>query len=223
MTNSLASDLVPGFQLSLTHNLWEGQAGIDTSRFSPFLENVSASFQITAGTIRTFAGLFGVALGGGRGTPPTAAAPPDSTRDPYADEPVRAYAGAQPMQGFPGGSRYPGSFGPARGGSRGFSLGVQFSSTRTRQATTSPSGGQRNLNLNLGFSPTRQWSVTWTTNYDLDTERFGQHYVRFERDLHRWTTSFAFVRSPNGNVAFNFYVSLTDLPDIKFDYDQQTY
>jgi len=223
LTNSLASDLVPGFQLSLTHNLWRGQAGVDTSRFSPFLENVSASFQITAGTVRTIAGLFGFALGRSRAPSPTTETQPETEQDAYAGEPVRAYGGAQPMQGFPTGPRYPGSFGPARGGSRGFSLGVQYSTTRTRESAGSLAGGQRNLNLNLGFSPTRQWSVTWTTNYDLDTERFGQHYVRFERDLHRWTTSFAFVRSPNGNVAFNFYVSLTDLPDIKFDYDQQTY
>ena len=82
---------------------------------------------------------------------------------------------------------------------------------------------ERNLNLNLGFSPTRNWSVSWTTNYDLDTEQFGQHYLRFERNLHEWQASFAFVRSPNGNVAFNFYISLTDLPDLKFDYDQQTF
>jgi hypothetical protein len=57
----------------------------------------------------------------------------------------------------------------------------------------------------------------------VDTQRFGQHYLRFERNLHEWHASFAFARSPNGNVAFNFYISLTDLPDIKFDYDQQTY
>ncbi len=220
LTNSLSSDLVPNFQLSLTHNLWRGQAGVDTSAFAPFLENISASFQLSGNTLRTLAGVVGLPFRRGGGEAP---APPPGEADERPTEPIRGYPGTG--SAFPSASGYPGAFGPARGGGRGFSLGVQYSSTRVRDAaaTTPTAGGQRNLNLNLGFSPTQHWSVTWTTNYDIDTERFGQHYLRFERDLHRWTASFAFVRSPNGNVGFNFYVSLTDLPDIKFDYDQQTY
>jgi len=226
LTNSFNSDLVPGFQLSLVHNLWDGPVGYDSTRFDPFLENVSASFQISAATVRAVAGLFGMALGrSGAGEPQVQPAQPgqEPERDTGDLNPVRGYQG---MGGYPRGSGYPGAFGPARGGGRGFTLGVQYSSSRTREtATPGPSsqGGQRNVNLNLGFSPTRSWSVSWTTNYDIDTERFGQHYLRFERDLHEWQASFAFVRSPNGNVAFNFYISLTDLPDIKFDYDQQTF
>jgi len=30
------------------------------------------------------------------------------------------------------------------------------------------------------------------------------------------------VKSPNGNFAFTFFVSLLDQPDIKFNYEQQT-
>jgi hypothetical protein len=223
LTNSFSSDLLPGFQLSLLHNLWDGPVGYDSTRFDPFLENVSASFNISAATVRAVAGLFGFAFGrsgGDRQERPEDAPPPGP-----GDEPVRGYQG---YAGGMGGTGYPGSFGPAPGGGRGFSLGVQYSSSRTRESAAAtpgipPTGGQRNVNLNLGFSPTRNWSVSWTTNYDLDTEQFGQHYLRFERNLHEWQASFAFVRSPNGNVAFNFYISLTDLPDIKFDYDQQTY
>jgi hypothetical protein len=229
LTNSFSSDLLPGFQLSLAHNLWDGPVGYDSTRFDPFLENVSASFQVTASTMRAFAGLFGIAIGAGRreGAERPPEAPQDGTlADPSPIRGYQGYGGYPAGAGYPGGTGYPGAFGLARGGGRGFSLGVQYSSSRTRPTGTSapaPQGGQRNLNLNMGFSPTRHWSLSWTTNYDIDTERFGQHYLRFERDLHRWTASFAFVRSPNGNVAFNFYISLTDLPDIKFDYDQQTY
>jgi hypothetical protein len=110
---------------------------------------------------------------------------------------------------------------------------VQFTSNRTRPDTTGGAlstglfgqgnGGRQQLGLNTGFSPTPHWTLSWNTSYDLDTRRFGQHYVRLERDLHRWHASFAFAKSANGNFAFNFYISLLDQPDIKFDYDQQTY
>jgi hypothetical protein len=33
VTNSLLSDLVPGFNLSLTHDLWDGEVGTDAARF----------------------------------------------------------------------------------------------------------------------------------------------------------------------------------------------
>jgi hypothetical protein len=40
--------------------------------------------------------------------------------------------------------------------------------------------------------------------------------------MHRWRATFSFVKSPNGNFAFNFFISLRDQPDLKFQYDQQT-
>ena len=36
-------------------------------------------------------------------------------------------------------------------------------------------------------------------------------------------TPVSFSRTASGNFAFNFYVALLDEPDIKFDYDQQSY
>jgi len=75
----------------------------------------------------------------------------------------------------------------------------------------------------MAFSPTPNWALTWNTSYDFTTRQFAQHYVQLSRDLHRWHATFSFVKSANGNFAFNFYVSLLDEPDIKFDYDQQTF
>ncbi|HYX81561.1 MAG TPA: twin-arginine translocase subunit TatC, partial [Gemmatimonadales bacterium] len=51
MTNTFLSDLLPGFQLSLTHDLWKGQVGTDSAKFSPFLQGVSASFTVTPATL----------------------------------------------------------------------------------------------------------------------------------------------------------------------------
>ena len=34
---------------------------------------------------------------------------------------------------------------------------------------------------------------------------------------------FAFTQSPNGNFGFNFFIALKAQPDLKFDYNRQTY
>jgi hypothetical protein len=107
---------------------------------------------------------------------------------------------------------------------------VQFSSQRARETAATPqraasslSGGRQQMSLNMGFSPTDNWQASWNTLYDFETKRFPQHFVRLERDLHRWHASFSFSRTASGNFAFSFYVALLDQPDIKFDYDQQSY
>ncbi len=128
-----------------------------------------------------------------------------------------------------GGLGMPGAGGG--GGGPGFSLNVTYSSTRIRPPKPDNLGnvpavasqaGQQQLNLNTSFKPTEKWQANWATSYDVVTRQFGQHVLRLERDLHRWHASFAFVKSPNGNFAFTFYVSLLDQPDIKFNYEQQT-
>jgi hypothetical protein len=80
----------------------------------------------------------------------------------------------------------------------------------------------RTLGLAFSFNPTRNWSLSWSTDYNLTTKEFGRHVVRLERDLRRWRATFQFLKSPNGNFAFNFFISLLDQPDIKFQYDQET-
>src|SRR6266545_4868472 len=41
LTNTFLSDLLPSFQLSITHDLWKGQVGTDSATFNPFLQRVS--------------------------------------------------------------------------------------------------------------------------------------------------------------------------------------
>ncbi len=226
LTNTFASDLLPGFNLQITHDLWRGQVGLDTTKFDPFLQSLSASFSLSQ---RTFAGL-GALIGlGHRPEPTTGAAPAPA-------------AGAPPGTQFGPGPRGVGGFGALGGppggfagtGGRGFSMNVQFSLQRTRPQTRTDTlgnvialpglrGGNQQMSLSMAFSPTPHWTASWNTNYDFETKRFPQHYVRLERDLHRWHASFAFSRTASGNFAFNFYVALLDEPDIKFDYDQQSY
>ena len=68
ITNSFLSDLLSQFTLSLTHDLWAGVVEVDTTQFDPFLSSVSASFAISANTLRAIGSIFG--LGGKEGVQP---------------------------------------------------------------------------------------------------------------------------------------------------------
>jgi len=105
-----------------------------------------------------------------------------------------------------------------------FTAAISYNDSRVRPSdavlTTQPPN--RTLGLGIAFSPTPGWSVSWDTQYNLTTKEFGQHVLRLERDLRRWRATFGFMKSPNGNFQFDFYVSLLDQQDIKFQYGQQT-
>jgi sec-independent protein translocase protein TatC len=216
LTNTFASDLLPGFNLSVTHDLWQGQVGTDSAKFSPFLTNINASFAITPATIRGIASVLGL---GGKAPTPSPAAPA-----PGADTTGQGGTGQFGQKDFQPRS--------VPGAGKGFNLSVTYSGTRTRpvpvvdtlQTTVpfTPGTSQKTLSLGLSFSPTAHWSATWNSMYDFTTQQFGLHVIHLERDLHRWHASFSFSKSPNGNFAFTFYVALLDQPDIKFDYEQQS-
>jgi len=57
----------------------------------------------------------------------------------------------------------------------------------------------------------------------MGTRQFPYHSLSFQRDLRRWHASFSFNKTAAGNFSFSFNITLTDQPDIKFDYDQNTY
>ena len=80
-----------------------------------------------------------------------------------------------------------------------------------------------NLNSQMTFNITPKWSGSWGTNYDFTARKFGSHSVTLQRQLHDWNAVFAFNQASNGNFAFSFFIALTAQPDLKFDYDKQTY
>jgi sec-independent protein translocase protein TatC len=204
MTNSFLSDLLPQFTLSLTHDLWRGEVGTDTAKFVPFLSSVSASFGISDNTLRTIGSIFG--LGG---------------------------------QAKPGGDKVPGYVGdtgrrktsfyntgqiPFSGGGRSFSANFNYTLSRTRPVPgIEPSPTQQSLGFSTNFSPTPFWSLSWTSQFNITDSKFESQVVRLERQLHEWRAGFNFVRNANGNFAFYFSIYLTDLPDLKFDYNQTTF
>lgn len=203
VTNSIQSDLLRGFNLSISHDLWRGVAGFDSSSFDPFLQNVNASFAITEGTFSSLLGLIGIGSGG-RDTTPERDIPPSYIADIGQRRPGSFYDSRQPLFG--------------RG--QGFTANFNYSLSRSRTDTLRPT--QQNLGFSTSFSPTALWSLSWSAQYNITDSEFESQVVRLERDLHEWRAGFNFIRNANGNVAFSFTVYLTDLPDLKFDYDQTT-
>ncbi|MGI9042725.1 MAG: LPS-assembly protein LptD [Gemmatimonadaceae bacterium] len=82
---------------------------------------------------------------------------------------------------------------------------------------------RENLNSQMAFHITPKWSASWGTNYDFREGAFGSQVVTLQRALHDWRAIFAFSRTPTGNFSFNFFIALNAQPDIKFDYNRQTY
>jgi Tat protein translocase TatC len=229
LTNTVASDLLPGFSLSLTHDLWRGTVGFDTTKFDPFLTSVDASFSVTPATIRGIAALFG--FGRRDVAAPTTVTPADSiAADSAAADSVARGLGPSGLPGVYPGSILTNPAGVFAAGGTGFALSVSYTRRRSRVPSAgipgvggvAGVGGEQMMSLNLGFSPTPNWRATWGTIYDFDTQRFGQHVLSLERDMHRWRATFGFVKSAAGSFAFTFSVALRDQPDIKFDYDQQS-
>jgi hypothetical protein len=89
--------------------------------------------------------------------------------------------------------------------------------------TSQARAGRETVGLNLAFSPTRNWTASWHTSFDMVTRQFADHSLTFQRDLRRWRANFSFYKTGAGNLAFSFNITLTDQPDIKMDYDQRTY
>jgi hypothetical protein len=212
--NSITSDLLRGFTFSISHNLWDGPVGFDSTRFSPSLSSMSARFSLTGATIMNVLALFT----GGQTRPE----PQEQETQTQGDLLQPQGTGMGPPQGMDRTMSRMGS-GPVMGS--GFKASVTYDDQRTEPREI---GGQlfeepanRTLGLQVGFSPTENWSASWNTQYNITDGTFGQHMLRLDRDLHRWRATFSFVKTPNGNFAFNFFVSLTDQPEIKFQYDQR--
>jgi Tat protein translocase TatC len=221
VSNTFLSELLPGFQLGIVHDLWKGgRVGSDSAKFDPFLTSVNASFQLTPATLAGIGRLFGLSPRAIR--PP----PPDTTSQ------MGSGTGSPDYRRYEGATRDPygrgmgaGGVGGVGGSGKQFALGVQLSSTRGRLDTPEQKkqAGRQTAGLSLAFSPTRNWTANWQTSYDIVTKQFGSHAVTFQRDLRRWRASFSFFKTGAGNIAFSFNITLTDQPDIKFDYDQNTY
>jgi len=212
ITNTLTSDLARGLTVSLTHDLWDGPAGSDSSHFDLFLSNVSARATVTSATVNGILGLFGFGRAPER---------PAERSDSVAADSTLGNVGS------PIGGRFTtvDRLAPTSFGRRGFTLALTYdlSRVRPRPDQVVASQDRQNLGITMNFNPTAKWALAWNTAYNLERRKFEQQVLRLDRDLHRWQASFSFVRLANGNFVFNFSVALRDQPEIKVDYDQQSF
>jgi hypothetical protein len=79
------------------------------------------------------------------------------------------------------------------------------------------------ITTSMAFHITPKWSATWGTTYDFRASEFASQSVTLQRELHDWRSIFSFTRAPNGNFAFTFFIALNAQPDLKFNFDRQTY
>jgi hypothetical protein len=101
---------------------------------------------------------------------------------------------------------------------------VSYTLSRSREIEgREPVPARKDLRFSTGFSPTRYWALSWSAQYNLTDKRFESHQVQLQRDLHEWRAAFNFTRNANGNFAVFFSIFLTDLPELKFDYNQSTF
>jgi hypothetical protein len=215
--NTVRSDLLGGFTVTLSHDLFEGDeaqglfggAGTGTRRFSPFLTGLQTSLSFGAGSALFrwlgFARAEERERRGERGrTPPDQGVP---TAEP---------PGAQTFTNRP---MVSGRAGPGGGA---WNASVNYSLRRTRplrgDVPAAVDRGNQQLSGNVSFFPARNWGVSWYTDYSITENAFGAHSLNLKRDLYRWQANFDFRRAPNGNTSFSFSVHLTDLPDLKADY-----
>src|SRR3989449_1600472 len=157
LTNTFLSDLLPSFQLSISHDLWKGQVGTATAKFPPFLQGISGSFTVTPATLQGLGRLFGLR------PHPVAAPTPDTTATQCAgaSDDCRRYQGSSRS---PYGPRVPGmGSGGGYGGGKGLTLGLSLSGTRGPEETTPPPPPpprREKTQPKLSVTPTRQRAAT---------------------------------------------------------------
>jgi len=216
VSNSISSDYLRGLTIQMQHDLFDkseldpqspetvGELG----QFAPRLSSLSTSFELGPqsalfGWVERLA--FGPQTRPGQ-TQGVAPGPPESG-EPRA-------SGQSAATGNPQGT----GGGPWR-------MSVSYQYSRSPRVFT---GGQpfadeaiQTLDGIVDFQLTPNWTVNWGTSYSITDSEFGGHRLNFRRDLHEWQANFSFFQAPNGNSAFEFYVELQDLQDLRVDYGER--
>ena len=81
----------------------------------------------------------------------------------------------------------------------------------------------RALQVQSSFNLTPKWAMQYSTTYDAVRSQVAAQTVSLQRELHDWRAIFNFTQSPNGNFSFSFFIALKAQPDLKFDFNQQTF
>jgi hypothetical protein len=215
LSTNVRTDLLGGLQFTMTHSLFNRALAPDTAgrmvlkrgRFSPFLTSFSTSF--TLGQNSALFRWLGFSRSSEEQRVPERGHTPDA-------------AGTPPSTPI-GGATATNNNQMTGGGPWSLSLNYSLSRIRRTPADTVPgifNSGNSQLGGTLTFQPTRNWAVSWRTDYSTTTGKFSAHTINLKRDLYRWQANFDYILAPNGNTSFAFSVHLIDLPDLKADYHE---
>lgn len=222
ITNSIRSDLLGGLNFTISHDLFEeGRASgtgsgsgqeLQGRRFSPFLTGVQTS--VSFGANSALFRWLGFARGSEEERRTERGQTPAEQGSPTLDPPGSQTQTNSPVPGFGNGA----------GSGGAWNVQLNYSLRRSRPdrglAPTRDTDESQQVSGSVTFTPTRNWAVSWYTDYSITENQFGAHALNFKRDLYRWQANFDFRRAPNGNTSFSFSVHLTDLPDLKADYNR---
>jgi hypothetical protein len=213
ITNSVRSDLLGGLTFTTSHDLFADRqtGGTAAARGVQPVPDLAEHLVLAGANSALFRTL-------GFGGRPEQERGPAEQRGRTADT-----AGAQPARP-PGGATFTGN--NQQAGRGPWNLNLTYSLARTRRATGDVQPGRfergdQTVRGDLTFFPTRNWAVSWGTQYSLTSGEFDAHSLHFKRDLYRWEANFDFFRAPNGNTSFAMRVHLIDLPDLKADYNER--
>jgi hypothetical protein len=215
LSTTVRTDLLGGFQFTMAHSLFDqrivqadsGRTELKRGRFSPFLTSFTTQF--TLGQNSALFRWLGFARGREEERVPERGQTPD--------------AAGQPTQTPLGGANATNNNQQAGGGPWSMSLTYSLSRARRSPVDTIPgrfTSGNSQIGGRLTFQPTRNWAVSWQTQYSTTTGKFAAHTINLKRDLYRWQANFDYNLAPNGNTSFAFSVHLIDLPDLKADYHE---
>ncbi|HEU4456256.1 MAG TPA: putative LPS assembly protein LptD, partial [Longimicrobium sp.] len=211
ISNSVRTDLLGGLTFTVSHDLFDDRLDesrrVRRGRLSPFLTSFNTSFSLGQNSA-----IFRW-LGFSRRSEEERATERGQTPDS---------AGVRP-QTPTGGATFTGNNQMAGGGPWNLSLNYSLSRNRRSVRDSIPGifdRGNSTLGGTLTFAPTKNWGVSWTTQYSTTTGDFAAHSINLKRDLYRWQANFDYNLGPNGNTRFAFSVHLTDLPDLKADYNE---
>jgi hypothetical protein len=188
--------------LSANHDLTDTRPSGDGTEefFDPFLQSVNTVVRLGGGrdfpSARTFTGRPGL----GEKAVNDAEAGQGSVSPGVGDQP-----------GDQGGFEAVQSTGLGR-----WNVDLTHSLTRSRTSDT-----QQGLRFGTSFRPTRNWSMRYSTGYNLTDHKFLDQTVSLVRDLNRWQATLninVFPQEPQDRVLVEFAVFLRDVPSLKIPY-----
>jgi hypothetical protein len=235
LSNTLSTDLLPGFSLNISHDLFERLPVADDApegergerRFDPFLR--SASFGLNLDSESWIARLLGIGKeprSSGRGGRTQPGAAPADTIPPVGEAQAQGditgwTRGSDERLIGQGSAREQQRPEDAAVGTWSANLDYVLSRERPVAGDDGDDDSSQTVRGSFRMQPTRFWALSWSTGYDFSDGEFSDHILTLTRKLHDFDANFDFMKAQNGNFTFQFRVQLRANPDLKVDYTQR--